>query len=295
MFHFIKQSLTQFRFLTVSARPLAPKSQVGKHWSNEEDQILREACVKYGSNWSVIAHSLPDRTPGDCAKRFPNLAPTIAHWTEDENRLLREKVAQYGFRWKILADSYFPNRTPAQLANHWTAVENPRQDFGTWLPEEEKRLLNAVQIDKLSWASVAERVGTRNQWQCRFKYLSLTQSNPNDRFTDDEDKVILDTFKRYPNDWKAISLEVKKMTGIKRLPKHCRAHYDLELDPRLVKGPWTAQEDKIIVDAYNRYGPKVAMISQLLPNYRGRARVWQRITTLRGNGIIKSRKSEDET
>ncbi|RUO95810.1 hypothetical protein BC936DRAFT_143175 [Jimgerdemannia flammicorona] len=93
-------------------------------------------------------------------------------WTEEENRLLREMVTQYGFRWKFLTDSYFPNRAPA----HWATVGNPRQELGTWLPEEENRLLDAVQMGKLSWPAIAERVGTRNQRQCWFKYYNLTHS-----------------------------------------------------------------------------------------------------------------------
>ncbi|RUP43865.1 hypothetical protein BC936DRAFT_136617 [Jimgerdemannia flammicorona] len=304
MFRFVKQSLPQFRFLTISVCPPVPKYSVRKAWSNEENHILRNARAS-GMSWKDIAQSLPDRTSAACISRFARLAPLVSHdpnpirdsslaWTEDETRLLREKVTQYGFCWKFLADTYFPNRAPAQLFNHWTAVGNPCRKLGVWLPEEEERLLDATQNGNMSWQAVAQRVGTRNRTQCFFKHYNMTKSSQKGRFTDDESKAILDAFKRYPSDWKAIASEVKEVTGVERSPQQCREHYQRELDPRLMKGPWTAQEDKIIVDAYNHYGPKFSVISQLLPNYRGAVRVWRRVNTLKGHGVIKGRNSKDQ-
>ncbi|RUP47210.1 hypothetical protein BC936DRAFT_146004 [Jimgerdemannia flammicorona] len=49
-----------------------------------------------------------------------------------------------------------------------------------------------------------------------------------------------------------IASEVGIVAGVKRLPKQYRAHYQRKLDPMLVKDPWTAQGDKILVDANNR-------------------------------------------
>ncbi|RUP46899.1 hypothetical protein BC936DRAFT_146404 [Jimgerdemannia flammicorona] len=302
MFRFIKQSLTQFRFLTVSARHPLPRSSVSKFWSNEEDHILREAHAKHGNNWPAIALSFQDRSPRACSSRFARLThdpkpfrERYLAWTEEETCLLREKVAKYGSRWKFLVGRYFPNRAPSQLLNYWAVVGNPRLNLGVWQPEEEKRLLDAVQNSELNWSNVAQRVGTRNQWQCRQKYYRATQSRKKGPFTHEEDKAILDAFRRHPGVWSVIASEVSKVTGFARGPWQCRTHYEYNLDPRVVKDPWTAQEDKILVDAYNRYGPNSLLISRLLPKYRGGVRVSMRIKTLKKRGVIKSRKSEDES
>ncbi|RUS35209.1 hypothetical protein BC938DRAFT_474200 [Jimgerdemannia flammicorona] len=304
MFRFIKQSLTQFRFLTISARS-PPKYTVRKAWSNEEDNILREARAN-GCRWQVIAQSLPDRTPNACALRFTRLAPPVARdpkpirdrslaWTEDETHLLREKVALYGFRWKLLAELYFPNRGPSQLSSRWPAVGNLRQNLGAWQPEEEQRLLDATQNGILSWPAIAQRVGTRNYMQCWHKYYCLAKLTKKGHFTPEENKAILDAFKQHPNDWGLIASEVSKVTGIIRSPRQCRTHYKWNLDPMLVKDPWTAQEDKILGDAYNRYGTKISAISQLLPSYRGQFQIRGRLRALKKHGIIKDCKLEEES
>ncbi|RUS25105.1 hypothetical protein BC938DRAFT_472621 [Jimgerdemannia flammicorona] len=306
MFHFIKQSLTQFRFFNVSARPKVPKSSVRKSWSNEEDHILREARAKYGGNWPVIALSFPDRTPSACASRFGRLTPSITHdpnlirkrslaWTEDETNLLREKVAEYGCHWTFLAGSYFPNRASTQLSSHWAGMGNPRRKSGAWLPEEEKRLLDAIHNDKLSWQAVAQRVETRDKWQCWYKYSSMTQSKKKGSFTSEEDKAILDAFQRHPRAWGTIASEVSEVTGDKRVAWQCREHYERNLDPRVMKDSWTTQEDNILVEAYNLYGHKFSAISKLLPKYRGRLRIKQRINVLKRRGVINSHNSEVES
>ncbi|RUP49435.1 Homeodomain-like protein [Jimgerdemannia flammicorona] len=302
MFLFIKQSLTQFRFLTVSARPSVPGYSFRKSWSNEEDLMLREARVKYGRSWRVIALSFPGRTPSACSSRFARLTndPKPIHdrslaWTEEETNLLREKVAEYGSRWKFLASSHFPNRAPTQLANHWTVKGNPRRRLGTWLPEEETRLFDAIQNDKLTSQAVAQRVGTRNSWQCWYKYHNITQSKKKGPFTHEEDKAILDAFKLHPRAWRFIASEVSKVTGVKRVPGQCRYRYERDLDPRVVKVPWTAEEDKILVDAYNHHGSRLSTIPQFLPNYRGWLRIQERIRILKGRGVIESLNSEDES
>ncbi|RUP48967.1 hypothetical protein BC936DRAFT_143553 [Jimgerdemannia flammicorona] len=304
MLRFIKQSLTQFRFHSVSARS-PPKYSARKAWSIEDDQILKEARA-CNRSWLGVAQSLPDRTPDACARRFARLAPSIAHdlksirrrsrpWTEDENRLLREKVAQYGFRWKFLSDSYFPNRSPPQLYGHWVTVGNPRQKSGAWLPEEEKRLLDAIQNDKLSWPAVAERVGTRNQMQCWHKYICMSQLIKKGLFSNEEDKAILDAFKIHPNDWGEIASVVDKTTGFKRLPGQCKIRYQRYLDPKLAKDTWTAEEEKILVDAYNRYGTNFSAISQLLPHYRSGRRVQEHIRMLIKRGVIEGHESKNES
>ncbi|RUS32916.1 hypothetical protein BC938DRAFT_473823 [Jimgerdemannia flammicorona] len=91
---------------------------------------------------------------------------------------------------------------------------------------------------------------------------SSSSSTPTVRFTKEDDKAILDAFERHPNDWEVIASEVSKATGIQRSSRQCAFHYNRALNLKLVTGPWTEEEDKILNDAYNCYGPRYSMIAR---------------------------------
>lgn len=50
-----------------------------------------------------------------------------------------------------------------------------------------------------------------------------------------------------------------------RTPKDCRKRWFYSLDPKLKRGRWTQNEDKTLMEAYQRLGPAWQRISQLIP------------------------------
>jgi hypothetical protein len=50
-----------------------------------------------------------------------------------------------------------------------------------------------------------------------------------------------------------------------RTPKQCRERWFNNLDPSVVKDPWTCEEDRMIFEAYITHGPKWSVIAHELP------------------------------
>jgi len=63
--------------------------------------------------------------------------------------------------------------------------------------------------------------------------------------------------------WSCISNKLQEY-NIRRLGKQCRERWYNHLSPDVRKDPWTKEEDKIIVDAYDKLGSKWTTISYML-------------------------------
>ncbi|KAL7626001.1 hypothetical protein AAE478_002770 [Parahypoxylon ruwenzoriense] len=75
-------------------------------------------------------------------------------WFPAEDARLREAVAKHGTRWVAVAGEV-GTRNGDQCAKRWNENLNPELDHGPWTPEEEKLLLNLVEIYGHNWKFLA--------------------------------------------------------------------------------------------------------------------------------------------
>lgn len=79
-------------------------------------------------------------------------------------------------------------------------------------------------------------------------------------WTMEEDKLLRSMVKKYgANRWTLIASRIEGRTG-----KQARERWLNQLNPALKRKGWTAEEDRIIVEAHARYGNKWSMIAKLL-------------------------------
>ncbi|KAI8627869.1 Homeodomain-like protein [Xylariaceae sp. FL1651] len=89
-------------------------------WSSEEDERLRNAIVKHGTRWVLVAADVSTRNGDQCAKRWnENLNPDLdrSPWSPIEDKLLLHVVDVYGRNWKFLANNFLESRAPLALKN----------------------------------------------------------------------------------------------------------------------------------------------------------------------------------
>lgn len=93
----------------------------GGVWQNQEDEVLKAAIMKYGTNqWSRVASLLPRKTAKNCKARWYNwLDPSIKKiaWSRQEEEKLLHLAKIMPTQWQTIAPMI--GRTPAQCLEHY--------------------------------------------------------------------------------------------------------------------------------------------------------------------------------
>lgn len=77
-------------------------------------------------------------------------------------------------------------------------------------------------------------------------------------FTIDEDQALFKLVQRYgDNDWGKVSLKMND-----RSPRQCKERWSTYLNPFLNKTPWTDEEEQLLKQKVDEYGPKWSKIAQ---------------------------------
>lgn len=107
-------------------------------WTKEEDELLKKAISKYGTNnWSLISNEIQGRTGKQCRERWLNqLNPTLnkEHWMPHEDSILTHYQAFYGNSWSKIAH-FLPGRSPNSVKNRWSFLmrHNALQRARIWI------------------------------------------------------------------------------------------------------------------------------------------------------------------
>ena len=135
---------------------------------------------------------------------------------------------------------------------------------------------------------------TEEEVSVLMKLITLSNNNGNtiekkkSPFTIEEDNKLKRLVSQYDdNEWAKVAM---LMEG--RTQRQCRERYKHYLSPNVNNGKWTEDEDKLLLEKYDIYGPKWAIISKYFKsrtdiNIKNR---W--IVLMRRNALVKSYKSQ---
>lgn len=93
-------------------------------------------------------------------------------------------------------------------------------------------------------------------------FCSPCYAAPKQKFSPDEDQRLIQLVSTYDTDWKTIA----NLLGNNRNPRQCRERYVNYLSPTVNHGPWTGEEDQLLMQKYAELGSKWVLISQYFNN-----------------------------
>lgn len=139
-----------------------------------------------------------------------NKSSVSSNWTVKEDDLLIELVRREEKpNWANIAQN-FPNKTITQVNERYDKVINPNLRKGSWTAEEDKTILDYVNIHGAkNWTKLSKLLHGRIGKQCRERYKNhLDPSINHSPFTPEEDEKIIELQSRYGNKWVRISNEI---------------------------------------------------------------------------------------
>ncbi|KAG7397464.1 hypothetical protein PHYBOEH_000684 [Phytophthora boehmeriae] len=166
-----------------------------------------------------------------------------------------------------------------------TRKANPRR----WTKEEDDALRAAVENHcEKNWKAIAAEVPGRNHTQCLQRWTKvLAPGLVKGHWSPHEDDLLRRLVATEQKNWGDVAAKIPGRTS-----KQCRERWHNHLDPQIVRGAYTAEEDRLILEAQSRLGNRWSVIASLLPGrtedavkirWKSHCRVWKARKYLRKN------------
>lgn len=133
-----------------------------------------------------------------------------------------------------------------------------------WTADEDRRLTELVKgQDKINWNEIARQFTGKSSQQILERWTKvLDPTLTKGSWTRQEDETIINYVRQYgTKSWTKLA---ELLPG--RIGKQCRERWINHLDPDVNHGPWTAEEDLLLLDLHRQYGNKWVKISAHMPN-----------------------------
>lgn len=182
-------------------------------------------------------------------------------WQQEEDSLLLQLAEKFKNRnWKAIA-SHFQDKSPLQCFSRFKRIR-PGIVKGSWTKDEDNRILELVDKFGRAWSKISKLIGSRNGKQVRDRYINILDPTVRkEKFTLEEDVLVLRLHKQFGPRWAYISKYVKNRTAdmIKN-----RFHSSIKRNIKLLE---EAAEGGNFIDLYeNNPTPRVKLENKATPN-----------------------------
>ncbi|KAF5392486.1 hypothetical protein D9757_002205 [Collybiopsis confluens] len=166
-------------------------------WSQQEDDLLRLAVAKHGTqdNWKAVAEQVPGRNNKACRKRWlHSLSPSIkkSAWTTAEDALLAHLFTIHGPKWSFIARQ-IEGRTDDACSKRYNDALDPNLKREEWSAAEDSSLLLAFAEIGNKWREIGIQL-QRSSLACRNRYKLLERKQKT------SDEASLPSCSQPPND-----------------------------------------------------------------------------------------------
>lgn len=142
-------------------------------------------------------------------------------------------------------------------------VEDDLCRHGKWEKEEDDQLRLAISsIGEGKWRQISSQVPGRSALQCLQRWTRvLRPGRTRGLWTAQEDEQLRQWVQTQgPAKWSLCALAVVGRTG-----KQCRERWFNVLSPHVKRGEWHEAEDRVLLQEFERLGPKWSEIAKALP------------------------------
>ena len=132
------------------------------------------------------------------------------------------------------------------------------------IPEEKKKLSNLLRKSKSKKCSeISKRIQTHSSAKCRKRWNKLKKGLTKGQWSLEEDRLLEEWIKKVgPRKWEQCGQYIHGRSG-----KQCREHWSNCLNPDLIKGEWTYEEDFLIMQFYGKCN---GSWKKIIPLFNGR-------------------------
>ena len=137
----------------------------------------------------------------------------INFWTEEEDKILKEKAKEFNYKnWNSIAE-FIPGKSSIQCSSRYRRIR-PGLVKGPWEKEEDSTLLSLYEKYGKNWAAISKEMPHRTGKQIRDRFINCLDTRyKREKFSEEEDKMILKYHKKYGNKWSKIAKKMKARTG----------------------------------------------------------------------------------
>lgn len=233
---------------------LDPSIEKGQ-WTLEEEEKLAELHENFGDSWAEISKHMVGRSPNRCNN----------YWIWSTGAAARKH------------DALEADLDVMQTAVDKRSMPENASESAKWTQAEDEDMSRLV-LDAgstVDWAQLANFMPGRCEGDCRECWIaclnpssknSLTIEDPQPEqnqacsWMSDDDEALKRLYATHGNSWGLIA---QHMSGRSHL--QCRHRWLNVIDGPLSKGPWTNDEDAVLVRLYAMYGKQWSVIAEDIP------------------------------
>jgi hypothetical protein len=126
------------------------------------------------------------------------------------------------------------------------------KEMRRWTAEQDDALRAAVAVHRgQNWKAIAQMVEGRDHVQCLQRWKKVLQPGlVKGMWSKEEDELLLKLMSTSQlKNWAGVAALVPGRTA-----KQCRERWSLSLDPSINRGPWTQEEDELLIKLHDKLG-----------------------------------------
>ncbi|NWR22741.1 SNPC4 protein, partial [Emberiza fucata] len=252
------QGIKSFEQLHSSKWKAAEKTLLQKSVASDRLQRLLQPKLLKLSYWNQKLEKIKTETEKKILeKQIKDLEQEIEAINQlPESDLIGNRFDEHD--WDKISNIHFDGqRSSEELRKFWQNWEHPSINKEEWTEEELDRLKQiAAEHNCLDWQSIAQELGTnRTPFQCLQKYQLYNKDLKRKEWTKDEDQMLLELVQE---------MRVGSHIPYKKIAYYMEGRDSAQLiyrwtksvDPSLKKGPWTPEEDAMLMAAVKKYKEK---------------------------------------